>query len=167
MRNAPPLANNNEEMSNGMVPVGQSLSVYTAIAAQAGVATHNPLSFPSSKLPNESKAGTNLKPERGGEGNSHVLQYNHSSEENIDNIEEKPVYIREIGKIRRYSTTTQEFSEWEDLPCQTYGEIEPRRWCELNIDESIEIPLRRGGRLRVFPNFVADGRRQAVANDTV
>lgn len=38
----------------------------------------------------------------------------------------------------------------------------PRRWCDLNIDESIEIPLRRGGRLRVFPNFLADGRRSKV-----
>lgn len=135
-----------------IVPIGQSLSVYSAIAAQAGVATRRPVYESCSKqscsepqeeiqLPDEPKS--------------------------VEVVSETPnvkhITVREIGKIRRYCAVRGEFSAWEDLPCQTYGDTEPRRWCELNIDESIEIPLRRGGRLRVFPNFVADGRRDRVA----
>jgi len=132
-----------------MVPVGQSLSVYSAIAAQAGVTTHKPAPIPSS-IPR-----ANPSPQQ--QHQEIVI------EQPFQSPIVKETYVREIGKIRRYIAATGEFSEWEDLPCQTYGDTDPRRWCDLNIDESIEIPLRRGGRLRVFPNFVADGRRTKVS----
>lgn len=147
-----------------MVPIGQSLSVYAAIAAQAGVTAHQPAPMPA---PLPTPPEQHLK-----EQEQELVQSNPemSSAMPQHTPESAPLptpaktYIREIGKIRRFCAATGEFSEWEDLPCQTYGDAEPRRWCELNIDESIEIPLRRGGRLRVFPNFVADGRRSKVSH---
>ncbi len=139
------------DLDHSIVPVGQSLSVYSAIAAQAGVTTHKPAPLPVSAPQSDSQVQR--------------LQRNQSRvEEQGPTRVVKQTYVREIGKIRRYIAATGEFSEWEDLPCQTYGDTEPRRWNELNIDESIEIPLRRGGRLRVFPNFVADERRTKVSN---
>ena len=137
-------------IEKNMVPIGQSLSVYSAIAAQAGVATHTPTPLPTKEQVELSHEKSRPKPQ---------LQ----TVAEPAPAPQKQTYIREIGKIRRFNAGTGEFSEWEDLPCQTYGDTEPRRWCELNIDESIEIPLRRGGRLRVFPNFVADGRRRRVS----
>ena len=145
-------ASGQEETDNDqiMVPIGQSLSVYSAIAAQAGVATHRPLPAPQPRPQGQPpQVQTQSQPQQIISEPAPVL---------------KQTYVREIGKIRRFNAATGEFSEWEDLPCQTYGDTEPRRWCELNIDESIEIPLRRGGRLRVFPNFVADGRRSSVTH---
>jgi hypothetical protein len=130
-----------------IVPVGQSLSVYSAIAAQAGVATRQLVYVQSSKPQEEIKKSNESQ----------------SVQVKSDAPKARNISVREIGKIRRYCAAKGEFSTWEDLPCQTYGDTDPRRWCELNIDESIEIPLRRGGRLRVFPNFVADGRRDKVA----
>lgn len=130
-----------------IVPVGQSLSVYSAIAAQAGVATRQSVNVQSSKPQEEIKKSNKSQ----------------SVQVKSDLPKVRNISVREIGKIRRYCAAKGEFSTWEDLPCQTYGDTDPRRWCELNIDESIEIPLRRGGRLRVFPNFVADGRRDKVA----
>jgi hypothetical protein len=143
--NSAPLSGAMEEES--IVPIGQSLSVYSAIAAQAGIATRRPVYERSSKPQEEIKKtdesqSVKVAPELG---------------------KVRHVSVREIGKIRRYCAAKGDFSTWEDLPCQTFGDTEPRRWCDLNIDESIEIPLRRGGRLRVFPNFVADGRRDRVA----
>ncbi len=139
------------DLDHSIVPVGQSLSVYSAIAAQAGVTTHKPAPLPISAPQPESQP-----------------QNLHQNQLRVEEQSSTPVltqtYVREIGKIRRYIAATGEFSEWEDLPCQTYGDTEPRRWNELNIDESIEIPLRRGGRLRVFPNFVGDGRRVKVSD---
>ena len=32
------------------------------------------------------------------------------------------------------------------------------------MSDSIEVPLRRGGKIRVFPNFVAEGRRAELAD---
>ena len=155
-----------------MVPIGQSLSVYTAIAAQAGVASHQPLPLPTVRSQTQPAQKQEYQPAQ-----AHVPTqvHAHEQEQEQDSLQSQPqshtmdqpqltqTYIREIGKIRRFCAATGEFSDWEDLPCQTYGDTEPRRWCELNIDESIEIPLRRGGRLRVFPNFVADGRRGRVS----
>lgn len=129
------------------IPVGQSLSVYSKIAKDAGITTHTPLPLVHSHI-KEDDIGTNVQLDQ----DMSTLQQNDSA-----------FGTREIGKIRRYIAATGEFSEWEDLPCQTYGDKEPRRWNHLNIDESIEIPLRRGGRLRVFPNFLSDVRRDKVA----
>ena len=139
-------------IGQNMVPIGQSLSVYSAIAAQAGVATHQLVPLPAPQ-PLE-REQVHIQPDP---------QPKQIVSEPAPAPAEAQTYVREIGKIRRFSAATGEFSDWEDLPCQTYGDAEPRRWCELNIDESIEIPLRRGGRLRVFPNFVADGRRLKVS----
>jgi hypothetical protein len=130
------------------IPVGQSLSVYSKIAKDAGIATHTPLPLVHSHT---QQVDTIINP--GAKQDSNALHHN-----------DIMLGSREIGKIRRYIAATGEFSEWEDLPCQTYGGKEPRRWNHLNIDESIEIPLRRGGRLRVFPNFLADIRRDKVAS---
>jgi len=150
-------AENEGEEEQSMVPIGQSLSVYTAIAAQAGVATYPPLPLPTSQPLIE----IDQKVE---EEQVHVQEQEQEQSQPQIFQQGGQTYIREIGKIRRFCAATGEFSEWEDLPCQTYGDTEPRRWCELNIDESIEIPLRRGGRLRVFPNFVADSRRGRVSH---
>lgn len=130
------------------IPVGQSLSVYSKIAKDAGIATHTPLPLVHSRT---QEVDTIIDP--GAKQNTNTSHHN-----------DIMLGSREIGKIRRYIAATGEFSEWEDLPCQTYGGKEPRRWNHLNIDESIEIPLRRGGRLRVFPNFLADIRRDKVAS---
>ena len=46
------------------------------------------------------------------------------------------------------------------------GGAPPKQWSDINIDESIEIPLRRGGRVRVFPNFIAENRRTNLASAT-
>lgn len=144
-----------------MVPIGQSLSVYSAIAAKAGVATHQPMPLPS-QIPTPTPTPQTVR-------HQEQIQPIPQPIKSVPQPAPSPpaavpqTYVREIGKIRRFCAATGEFSDWEDLPCQTYGDTEPRRWCELNIDESIEIPLRRGGRLRVFPNFVADGRRLKVS----
>lgn len=129
------------------IPVGQSLSVYSKIAKDAGIVTHSPLPLVHSH------------------GQQENAIINSDLDQDMNTLQQNDTVLgsREIGKIRRYIAATGEFSEWEDLPCQTYGDKEPRRWNHLNIDESIEIPLRRGGRLRVFPNFLADIRRDKVA----
>lgn len=134
------------------IPVGQSLSIYSQIAKDAGVITHKPVSLTQSdsRVQYSEKSHDSSIPET-----KHVIM------PHVDTM----IRTREIGKIRRYIAATGEFSDWEDLPCQTYGDKEPRRWNHLNIDESIEIPLRRGGRLRVFPNFLSDVRRNKVAID--
>lgn len=138
-----------------IAPVGQSLRLYTSIAAQAGISSYTP-----SKIATESAVSHQIS------NIQQVEKQGNDCQQSCVPIQE-PVLeaqhlIREIGKIRRYDASIGAFSEWENLPFQTYGDSEPRRWCELNIDESIEIPLRRGGRLRVFPNFLGETRRSSV-----
>lgn len=135
------------------IPVGQSLSVYSKIAKDAGVVTLKPLPLVQS---DDQICSYDVED---GTYDTGILETKQVTIPLMDT----PVRTRDIGKIRRYIAATGEFSDWEDLPCQTYGDKEPRRWNHLNIDESIEIPLRRGGRLRVFPNFLSDVRRNKVA----
>ena len=150
-----------------MVPVGQSLRLYSSIAAQAGVSSYTPtldvdVSLKSSSVPLKQEI-QNQNEEMNGNDNRHV--FNDQQVPSVTPADPTPrSFVREIGKIRRYNASTNSFGNWEDLPFQTYGDSEPRRWCDLNIDESIEIPLRRGGRLRVFPNFLGETRRCVMKN---
>lgn len=145
--------------NNTMVPVGQSLRLYSSIAAQAGVASYSPTKLPEQQTPIAQQPQQRQRQDN---------QLNQTTPSVASPMIQQPkvpeCYVREIGKIRRYNAATSSFGEWEDLPFQTYGDSEPRRWCDLNIDESIEIPLLRGGRLRVFPNFLGESRRVATKN---
>jgi len=155
------LQNNMKTVSDTMVPVGQSLKMFSSIASQAGVSSYVPYTpevpavttttYPTAPLP-EAQTIINDVPECTTSNSVHVP------------VAQPQHFVREIGKIRRYNSLKGGFGEWEDLPFQNYGETQPRRWCELNIDESIEVPLRRGGRLRVFPNFLGESRRALVSN---
>ena len=148
--------NHNLHQSSEMVPVGQSLSVYSAIAAQAGIPAHVAVEKAVVSTDDSNDQEKPKKPE------SIVQKLNQTVQLQSKSAPDPTYYKREIGKIRRYSSERGDFGDWEDLPFQISGGTLPRRWCDLNVDESIEIPLRRGGRLRVFPNFLADGRRSKV-----
>jgi len=145
-----------QNQTNSLVPIGQSLSVYAAIAAQAGISTaYQPL---LTSIEDESSIQMEEEEEKTHEpivpiSHDHHKHFQASQPENAPPTS-LPECVREIGKIRRYSAQLGDFGGWEDLPYQSLGGAPPRRWRELNIDESIEIPLRRGGRLRVFPNFL-------------
>ncbi len=146
--------------NSNIAPVGQSLRLYTTIAAQAGISSYTPANVTTvNNSPVKNHAPPKSQP-CAPEKQINECCPNHNSVAEPPSVPQH--YIREIGKIRRYDASIGRFSEWENLPFQTYGDSEPRRWCELNIDESIEIPLRRGGRLRVFPNFLGETRRMST-----
>lgn len=155
-KNNPDQCSQGQYQSTEMVPVGQSLSVYSAIAAQAGIPAH--AAVEKSDLSTEKSHVETISTTT----QSNIQEFNQTVQSQTETPPEPIYYRREIGKIRRYSSERGDFGDWEDLPFQISGGTLPRRWCDLNIDESIEIPLRRGGRLRVFPNFLADGRRSKV-----
>jgi len=120
-----------------IVPVGQSLSIYNSIVAQAGIPIY-----------------------------SSTETITHSQQHTLS-TQGPPViseYSRELGKIRRYNAEKGGFSEWANLSFQSHSAMPPKRWCDLNLNDSIEIPLRRGGRLRVFPNFVSENRRCLITD---
>jgi hypothetical protein len=152
---------------NDIAPVGQSLSIYAAIAAQAGVSTCCS-SSPTASFVTLQSIGAEA-PENS------LPPTTEDSKTTHQNMVDDPIGIqtlnpdifspklsRPIGKIRRFCDKKGSFGEWIDLPRPIIGDSPPRRWNHLNIDESVEIPLSKGGRLRVFPYFLTDTRREEL-----